>query len=789
MMLRLSLKKRCIGRIIPTISNCQGSIYSSRNIFVVRSQKGKPTLKKSKGSKDDKGISSKEKLSEWVDLEFERKAKQQELEYEKRLKELKSLTASVARIIKKKEDVEKLQEIPMPSEVNRYAEKVYDMLEVGKEKVSALSEKNTSINGIEKHSEPFNASNHSLITPAIDIPESITKRLGLAIKFLVSKTNINWTMVLQQLKESGGFQGLPEKDIRKFIYSIPKDQIGHYIPTLEQLLEDGGVKKSSKIINVFIAGLSHGGYLSDEIIAQIEQYCNYLTKINKKGKLSRDTYELMIQAYGKNNNLEKINLCLSEMKKNKLEPSEKTFSSILSTCVYKANDHKQAVEIFDSMKFLSQKTKPDTKAYQDIIVSYVNNDNIEKALDLYREMITEKIDINQRIMVALARGCTSRQELRFKAWDFIFDIYNNNWEPTLNTFEYMLYLSAKDGDVALSRAFYSKLNQSNATTPRSFSFLLLAYSKSQVAKSDHQIEVPSITLHEKGRNFRRNILSDVNLFPKTTSAQDSIPFLPVLDLTSKAEIMAESSAIWAHALMFNPQFINTDCTNTFLNIAAEMGKLSDFIDRFDSSTFLDKTGISNDTRIIIEELPESITSNTEISQVDSEPISRQQNQFDETSITKSPLLKDLSNNIDLRNRKIPRTSLSYVIALKAAARFKNYKFAQRIWSERGTFRKTSNFKELSRRTKDSLDFQFASAMVSCLTKMNLLDDALAILLSTEYQFKWTWKELRELYRAASEIDHTNACQTIRGIARRAQVNYEGKIRRKDFKKYVMERGY
>lgn len=185
----------------------------------------------------------------------------------------------------------------------------------------------------------------------------------------------------------------------------------------------------------------------------------------------------MIQAYGKNNNLEKINMCLSEMKQNKLEPSQKTFSNILSTCVYKANDHKQAVEIFDSMKFLSQKTKPDTRAYQDIIVSYVNNDNIEKALDLYREMITEKIEINQRIMVALARGCTSRPELRFKAWDFIFDIYNNNWEPTLNTFEYMLYLSAKDGDVALSRAFYSKLNESNAITPRSFSFLLLAYSK------------------------------------------------------------------------------------------------------------------------------------------------------------------------------------------------------------------------------------------------------------------------------------------------------------------------
>lgn len=787
MMLRLSVKKRCMGRTIPSISGLQGSIYSSRNIFVVRSQKGKPTLKKSKRSNDGGTFNNKEKLSEWVDSDFERKMKQQEVEYERRLKELKSLTASVARIIKKKEDIEKLQEIPMASEVNRDAEKIYGSLEVGKENSALLPENDPSLSGIEKQSELFNASNHSLITPAIDIPESITKRLGLAIKFLVSKTNINWTTVLQQLKEGGGFQGLPERDIRMFIYSIPKEQIRHLIPMLEQLLEGGNVKKSSKIINVFIAGLSHGGYLSDESIAQIEQYRNHLTKINKKGKLSRETYELMIQAYGKNNNLEKINMCLSEMKQNKLEPSQNTFSNILSTCVYKANDHKQAVEIFDSMKFLSQKTKPDTRAYQDIIVSYVNNDNIEKALDLYREMITEKIDINQRIMVALARGCTSRPELRFKAWDFIFDIYNNNWEPTLNTFEYMLYLSAKDGDVALSRAFYSKLNESNATTPRSFSFLLLAYSKSQVSQPDQSIELPPITFHEKGRNFRRNILSDVNLFP--ASAQNGIPFLPVLDLTSKEEIMAESSAMWAHTLMFNPLFVNTDCANTFLNIAAKMGRLNDFIDRYDSSTFLDRTGLSNDTRIIIEELPESISSNTDISQTDGESVSNVQSKFDEMSITKSPLLKYVGSNIGLGNRKISRTSLSYVIALKAAARFKNYKFAQRIWSERGTFRKTSNFRDLSRSTKDALDFQFANAMVSCLTKMSLLDDALAMLLSTEYQFKWTWKELRELYQAASDIDHSDACKSIRGIAKRAQIKYEGKIRRKDFKRYVMERGY
>ena len=80
-------------------------------------------------------------------------------------------------------------------------------------------------------------------------------------------------------------------------------------------------------------------------------------------------------------------------------------------------------------------------------------------------------------------------------------------------------------------------------------------------------------------------------------------------------------------------------------------------------------------------------------------------------------------------------------------------------------------------------------MVSALTEMNLLDDAMAILLSTEFQFKWTWKELGSFYRAAGGIGRDDICRTVRGVAGRAQINFGGKIRRRDYKRYVMERGY
>lgn len=766
--------KRCLNHEV--IKSRIRLVAGTRNIFVVSTDRKKKAPNKAKDNQTH--------IKEFLSFEEERQFKKQEAEYKHKLEQLKTLTRNVSNMIRRKEEAQirekALQDIPMASDVNNASEKVYGLLGTEEPKETSLPLINGGSDSLEKqHNKPTH-----LFVPSVDLPDSISERLGLSVKFLVSKNNQNWPVVLQQLKEAGGFNGIPPKDVRKFLYEIPKKHISDLIPLLELLLKEANIEKSSKIVNVFIESLCLGSSITDIRMQKIEEYCDYLRTINKKGKLGRESYELLIEAYGKSNNLEKVNKCLAEMKELKLEPSPKTFSNILQTCVYKARDHEQAVEIFDSMKFLSQKTKPNTEAYQSIIVSNVNNDNIERALDLYQEMITEGIPINQKIVVALARGCTSRPSLRFKAWDFIFEIYNNGWEPTLESYEYILYLSARDGDIALARALYSKLNQSQSITPRAFSFLLLAYSKSSL-KSGNANNVPAVTLHENGKNFRRNILSDTTFTTEIlqSGSSNSLPFLPVLDLTSKNEILAESSAIWAHTLLFNPNFINIDCTNTYLNIAAEMGKLSDFIDRYDSATYFDRTGLPND-RIIIEEpeLPdvnEKGTKNTSLAQI----------KFDETTITKSPILNELQLRQNVAEKKIARTSLTYVIALKAAGKFKNYNFAKRIWSERGDFRKTNSFKNLTRSKKDKLDFEFASAMVSCLTRMNLLEDAVAILLSTEYQFRWTWKELNELYRSCVEIGNDKACRTIRGIAKRAQINYEGKIRRKDFKRYIMERGF
>lgn len=736
----------------PLVLRCRSiMVIPNRTVFVMSYEK-----RKSRSKKVEKKVS---KLEKWAAADDKRKLLAEQREHTRKMNELKLLTSSVAAFVRRKEaeDLEKKQAIQVEASTEnteRDVEKVYQALE---EPIMESSNPKRAL---------FDATSSSLVTSAVPLPKTVTDKLGLAVKYLVSKQHQNWALVLHQLTEAGGLEGISEKDIRKLVYAIPKNQLKTVWPQIETLLDQAGVQKSPKILNALLKSLMAGGSINDETFNQIQDVVAIIKQSNRKGKLSRETYELLLEAHGKRNDLAKVNELIEEMKLANIVLAPVVYSNLLATCVYKARDHKQAVQLFDSMKFLLGKTNPTQREYQDIIVSYINANDVERALDLYQEMLGYRIEANQSIMVALARGCTSREPLKHKAWDFIFDIYRNKWEPVVETLEYMLYLAAKDGDVALSRALYQQLNLSDATTPRSFSFLLLSYAKFSLKSPG---DPPAITFNETGRVFRRNILR-IDLSPKMDNPRQAVPFLPVSELSS-AEVLAESSAVMAHALMVHPGHVNTESANTFLNIAAHSGSMDDFADRFDSFTHLDRSGIA-ETRTVIETSEESLTKEVGMERVN--------------SYTKSPIMNEILKNA---NASVPRDTVTYIIALRAAARHKNYAFAQSVWTERGTYRKTSHFKSLQRSEKDRLDFEFATTMVNALTEMKLLEDALAILVSTEYQFKWTWKQLRHLHAASVEVGSDHITRTVRGIVKRAQINYEGKIRRKDYKRYVMERGY
>lgn len=703
------------------------TIISRRLVFVLSYEK----RKRSRNSK---------KLTEWAAKDNDRQIRREKRELESQLKGLRNLTKKVSHMIEKKD----AEQVEASAQKSALTEPTYDN-QIASETLLQIAA-----------TQSFNPQGNSLATPSVDLPPSIQNKLGVAVKFLVPHHQ-NWEIVLGQLRLENGFDGVLPVDIRKMIYQIPKKQLRTLFPVLKEMMAEAKVTMSPKILNQYLQSI----VIDREIdLKEVEQVVDQIKLTSRKGKLSRDTLEVLIKAYGKAGLVEKMNEVVALMKTQALQPSPKVYSNVLKSCVYTIPDHKQAVKMFDLMKFIAGNMAPKTAEYQDIIVSHINNDEIERALDLYEEMLANKIEPNQEIMVALARGCTSRVPLKAKAWEFMFEIYDRRWTPKLPTLGYMLYLAAKDGDLALSRALYLLLSKVNATSPRTFSFLLMAYSRYLTGDSNQLL---AITASETGRNFRRNMLQ------QTEYSDSSIPFLPRI-INTPEEILAETSALMAYVLQNSPSHVNIESVNTFLSVAAH-SLLRDFVDRYEQFTYLDRRGISLKSEV--EVLTPDIL----------DEFMEDEKKVEEHNFTKSPILRQAPGC------KVGRSTVTYIVALKAAAKGGNYSFAQSIWTERGEFRKSESFRSLSKSQREKEDFAFASEMVASLTTLKLLDDALAILVSTEYQFRWTWKELRGLYEAAIGVGHQKVAHTVRGVVSRAQVHFEGKINKSDYRRYVAERGY
>ena len=708
-----------------------------------------------------------EKYRDWAREDTERVKRERELGYARKMKELTQLTKELRRSRTRVStegrgsERDEIVEGPGPRTLGPRSSSGPNS------KTPGPNSKTPGPNS--KTSGPRTSGARSLVTPSTPLPTSIINKLGLAARYLVSKTHANWPIAIKTLAEEG-VTDISEKDLRKLVYAIPHQDLAYVIPQLESLFHNSHHQLSPKIMNRFIESLSRGGTISRGNLARIELYVERIRAGSPPGvkPLPRRTYELLISVYGKCNKLSQIDAILQEMKSFKLSPSPAIYSNVLKTYVYKSRDHKQATAVFDTMKFLSHTTRPNTDAYNDIIVSYVNNNDVEKALDLYQDMIDGRIEVNQSIMVALSRGCSQRPGLLFKSWEFMLEIYDRGWTPRRETLEYMISLAAHDGDTALARVIFKKLAAVGSITRRSVTFLLQAYGKSRVQAAAAAtpaaaiMDPPIVSMHEKGRLLRRTLLSEFN------SVRETVPMLPVLDVTTAEEIMAESGAIWRYIVEEMPEVVSVEGYNTYLNVAAEFGTEEEFLGRYgESSHELWRESVQGRDLGPKDPDPKDLDLTHSLGPKDLDPKDLDPKDLDPKDLDP----KDLEPG-PLRN------TFTYIIGLKAAGNLKSYQLAQQIWTERGHYRKTNQFRTLSPTKKNQLDFEFANSMVQSLTKMKHLLDALAVILSTEYQFKWSWNQLRPIHKEFVEAGMDKQSRTVRNIALRAQVRFEGKVDRR-----------
>lgn len=624
--------------------------------------------------------------------------------------------------------------------------------------------------------------------PGLDIPDEIKERLGLLSELLVpAKTSNNklpekqvennWKLLLSQLDQAGGLSGLSKRSVSKFFLKIPPKNLKNLIPMIENMYNKAEMSIPHPIYYMFVRSLTLGDKISD---SQMQLINKYFQEISKQTDLKIDHYETMILAYVKNNHMEKIDGILAQMKKKNIEILKMIYTSIVRGYIFYQKDHQRALDTFDSMKFLSQKTQPDEKVYTDVIVSCVMHREIERALDLYYELKDKGMNVNQNLLSTLAKGCSRLKQFKTQAWNFLFQVYDHGWVPNLQTYEHMLYIAARDGDVELTRALFYKMLQTNSVTIRAFRYLILSYSK--YVPPHRRKEKHLILLNHKGQLFRQNILQDVD-FSKPVHG---FPFLPSSHIPDSKFVLAESSAIWAHTVMNNPSFLRQQTlVASYVSIALELGDFTEFKDRFDSASYLNTDGIPKVREIeIIEPRQDEPTEKATTTE--------EQNALSETdnnSLIRSPILNQLQQNINDNQFKAPRDSYLYNLAIKAAGKFKNYGFAQEILHERGQFRKSNSFKLLSPKQQNQDDFQFAGYLVECWTNMNLLEDAYAVVLLSVDRFPWSWRELGVLNNAAMKLGSLELAEAVRKVAQVTQVKHHGKIKRQDFKTYVMKRGY
>ncbi|KAI5961275.1 hypothetical protein KGF57_001788 [Candida theae] len=549
-------------------------------------------------------------------------------------------------------------------------------------------------------------------------PSEINERLGLVSNYLMSPTDAaqfkpQWSLLLHQLKLSGGFNGLDATTVQAFVKTIPFPVLKSLIPRIIEMYKEAGVTITTKVEFLIFKALATGGKVTPSEVQMME---TYFEKLLEKNDQKTDYYETMVCAYVKSDNMKKVEKLLSAMKLKNIEITRSIFTSILQGYVYYVNDHDKAWETFNAMKFLSKKTQPNERNYTDMIFSFVKNNKLESALDMYQEMLDNRIPLNQNILATLARGCCKSKRFAIKSWDFIFKIYDHGWFPNLQTYESMLNLSAFEGTLDLTRALFLKMTETNSVTPKAVLYLMMSYSKHSFEKSSKRA---SIDHDERGRLFKQKVMQDI-VFAQQSNG---FPFLPLLALPNNDAALAEATAIISYIKKSNPRLLTPQLVTTFLNTWTNLGTMEGFSKHYEDLTCF-------------------------------EPLRK--------SDMKSGTVTEF-NKTDIGNDKIARDTPIYIAALKAAAKFKNYELAKEILEERGQFRRSKAYQSMSKRAQSSWDFEFARALVECFKNMNMLKDALSVVLSSEERFPWSWKELGGLAGAALSIEDLQMVDEIKRV--------------------------
>lgn len=733
--------------------------------------------------------------------------KQEELLVEQQIRQMEKYASELKRQIKLKDEYE-LQQKKLKEEMEKHESKIknenlpsvataapgeegavdtlmdfLDMPEThAQQELDIVLEKEPISNAKKSKTQSFQDLKRSLFAlpaPSISLPEPILERMGPAVHAIASEHNQDWSKVVSHLYMSKEkFVGLSSDEVSVFIKQIPLNQRAPLLPVIHEMIWDAGIPLTKYIYDNTLAGYAEVGETSTirSFIMQMEQDPNIT--------VDHYTYAHLLKSLNKNSDLELSVITLKEMQDKKIQLTTPIYTTLLQTCI-KVKDYDQAFQVFDMLKFMSTSTLPDTKVYNSVILAAAKQHNVNRVLDLYKEMTTRPIDplqADQETYTLLIYACSRDKTTHLKAWHYLIEMYERGFPPSRSSLNSMLYLCGQTGEVSFARAIFRQMCSDPATYPDPFSFnsLLLAYTNFQPGF------LSPILGTAVGPKLRASFFSNLDIFSSVPS-EITPPFLPFVSLANKLQVLAESRAIYgffkdlqwgteeAHKRareILNADnnsdkelnYINANTAFTYLKIPLALNNEPEFKFRWRTETC-----VSGEKSFLQEEFSSnSSSSKTKSSnKLENEQIVDDlENQTEQESNEKNNNIVKKEQQQHLLNR-VPRTSFMYNAAIEAHTVHKwPYASAKQIWESRGNWRRdpTSLFNtQMTADQRKSSDFVFARNMVAYLAADKRVQEGLDLIRSTTQRFPWKKRHVLSLIDAANEMQDTSMVNKIKGV--------------------------
>lgn len=626
--------------------------------------------------------------------------------------------------------------------------------------------------------------------PYVSLPGSITKILTTEqISNITQRETARWEPVIDAILQSSVCDPLSETlvdepftgfDFHKLVSVIPrKDKIPIVEKLHELALTSGVLWGDVRVLNDLLAlcNLLPKGKaktIVDLLLKDVDlgeqndkkETANVTTR-DEPIKANITTKSILLNHYARLGDVVSVRKYVSELNqlpkdKNPMMNSPIIYTSIMQMYI-RLDNYELAKQTFDTMKFLSLSTSPSPHTYTSMILLDTLHNNIEHGISVHEEMQEKDIKPEPEALLALAKGCGARRGLVSQGWNYIIQYYENGYPVDSQVMEIMMYLAYVDGDLPFVRGIWMNICETNTKLagniqlphPRATKWLFNAYYKVgdiMDAAKGGKTHTPVGIVDSRVRAIRTKVLELTSF----DFHSNSPPLLPLIDFDgSNTKLMlSEAHAIWRYILDLDVKgsYISESLVEAYLYIVGRYGLLETFESEWNRLTYFDTSSLQREV-INIEEPDGS----------DAVDIENETDRNNTSTTSVNPIESAFSH---LPMGKLPRNDRFYNMAMHVARHQASLAFAQKIWTERGSFRKSESFQRLTPAQQDVADFKFARLMLSALTHTGNVGDAYKLVLSSQNRFVWSKYHLKSLLSLCERLGYTSFAKELLKVVRR-----------------------